>query len=304
MISRRNLLSRAAMLAAAGGGMWLLRETVLWPPPRPVFEGDGSGWLALAEAPVPLVAATVNGEPTLALVDSGAQRSVIGAGLAGRLSLRRAFSVPMVAVGVGGAATLGHGVRADVALGRLSLPGMTAAVLDLAALGAARAGEVGLVLGQDLLRRTVLDLDLIERRLALRRRGAALPPTRPLPARGGLQGLYVEVVVEGATVRALVDTGASPVLSLSSRAADEAGLLDDRHPVRFNHSIAFGSAGLGKELTAASVGFGGRTFERPAVQIYPTSHGRLIPPALLGVAALEGARTLIDLGAGTMGRAA
>ncbi len=305
MVSRRGLLSRLGLLAVAGGGLWLLRETVLMPPPRLAFT-DGatwSGWAPLEpRTAIPIIDMTVNGAPVRALVDSGAQRSVIDEALATRLGLEGGFSMPMIAVGVSGGARVGRTVRITAALGDLALNGLTVAELDLTPLHGAGAGEIGLVLGQDLLRELVLDLDLAERRLALRAAGETVAGARPVQTRLSGKALHAPVIVEGAAMEALIDTGSSAVLALSSEAANTAGLLDDEHPIRWNQSITFGGVGRGQELTAKTIIFAGRTFERAPVQIYPTSRGGIIPPALLGVGAFAGERVLLDLRAGSLSR--
>ena len=306
MFSRRALLQRAGLLAVAGGGFFLLRETVLAPPPRAVFSrGAGwSGWLPLARGvAIPVVELTLKGEPILGLIDSGAQRSVIDETLALRLGLESGLSVPMIAVGVSGGARIGRTVRIEAVLGDLILERLTVAALDLAPLSAAGAGEIGVVLGQDMLRQVVLDLDLPRGRLALRAKGGTVEGAQPLGARLRGRALHVPVTVEGSPLEALVDTGSSAVLALSSQAAADAGLLTDDRPIRFNQSVTFGGVGAGKELTVETLTFAGHRFERAVVQIYPTSRGGIIPGALLGVGALEMERLLIDLGAGRLSRA-
>ena len=45
-MNRRNLLIRAAGLAAVVGGAWWARETLLWPAPKLAFAGGGATpWL-------------------------------------------------------------------------------------------------------------------------------------------------------------------------------------------------------------------------------------------------------------------
>ena len=305
MATRRAFLQRTAFIAATGGGVWLLHETVIEPPPRVRFSGiDGwSGWCALAAGPaIPIIRLTLQGVIVSALIDSGAQRSVVDEALSARLGLEDRLGVPMIAVGISGGVRIGRTVRIDATVGGLIIRHLTAAVIDLSPLSLAGAGAVGVVLGQDILRQVRLDLDLSRRRLALRRRGQAVTGTRNLAARAKGGALYAPVTVEGAAVEALVDTGASAVLALSSQAADAAGLLDDDHPIRFNRSVTFGGVGWGKELIVETLVFADRTFERTAVQIYPAGRGGILPGALLGVGALDAERFLIDLGAGTLSR--
>jgi predicted aspartyl protease len=304
MVSRRGLLQRLGIVAAVAGGFWLLRETVLWPAPQVRFGGEdrSSGWLTIAGRSIPFVDATVQGVTFRALIDSGAQRSVIDQALAAQLGLEGGLTMPVIAVGVTGGARMGRSVRLDAALGELTLEGLTAAVLDLSPLNSAVAGSVGLVIGQDVLRHAVLDLDLAQRRLALRASGHAEAGEQAITVRDRDRALYVDLIVEGSPIEALVDTGSSSILALSAEAAGAAGLLGDGRSMRSNTSVTFGGISAGRELTAETITFAGRTFQHAPVQIYPTSRNSMVPPALLGVGALDGERVLIDLGAGRMSR--
>ena len=82
-MNRRNLLIRAAGLAAVVGGAWWARETLFWPAPKLAFAEDGATpWLPYARrANVPTVAIRVGGLDVIALIDTGAQYSLIDRGL-------------------------------------------------------------------------------------------------------------------------------------------------------------------------------------------------------------------------------
>lgn len=303
LISRRFLLGRTAVLAAAAGGMWLLRDRVIWPAPRPAFEageGAGSGWLDLQpDLPVPVVRAVVNGRPVSALVDSGAQASVIHAALAAELGAVSALGVPMLAFGVSGAPQTGRPAVVDVRLGDLTLSRLHVAALDLASLGALRgtADEpAALVIGQDVLRTLALELDYPSGRVAFRPAGTGLDGAVAVPARKDGQELVVDVSVEGYTVQAVVDTGLSAALGLSDELAASAGLLGADRRVRGTRSVTLGGAASGREVMAETLAFGPRTIRRAPVAVYARSSVSLIPRALLGSGAFRRSRALLDLG--------
>ena len=308
MLSRRTLLRQAGVLAVAGGGLWLLRDRVLWPAPRPAFapgKGGGSGWLDLAPGvAVPVVDAMVNGERVRALVDSGAQATVVDKELAQRLKLTDALSAPMIAFGVSGGPQTGRGARLEVTLGELTLPGLHAAALDLSPLGALRGfgPPVALVIGQDVLRTVLLDLDLPHDRLAFHpREGGREPPgLRAVPARSRGREQWTHVVVEGLALEVAVDTGLSSALALSEDLARQAGLLAEGRPVRRTRSVTLGGASDGREVLAETLELGGHTLRRAPVAVYPRGRASLIPEGLLGSGAFRRTRALLDLGAGRL----
>ena len=311
MISRRFLLGRTAVLAAAAGGMWLLRDRVIWPRPQPAFgarsgngdeadDGAGSGWLDLQpDLLVPVVQAVVDGRPVRALVDSGAQASVVDRTLAAELGAISALGVPMLAFGVSGAPQTGRPAVVDVRLGDLTLTRLHVAALDLGPLGALRGASdqpAALVIGQDVLRTLVLELDYPSGRLAFRPAGTGLEGAVAVPARRDGAELVVEVAVEGYAVQAVVDTGLSAALALSDELAAAAGLLGPDRRVRTTRSVTLGGPAAGREILADTLAFGRRTIRHAPVAVYPRSSVSLIPRALLGSGAFRRSRALLDLG--------
>ena len=293
------------MLGAAAGGLWLLREKVLFPQPRPAFDPEigGSGWLPLApDLLVPVVEAQVNGERVRALVDSGAQATVVSRELAERLKLMDAFSVPVVAFGVSGAPQTGRGASLQVTLGGLTLAGLRAVALDLSPLAALR-GEgppLGLVIGQDVLRTVVLDLDLPRDRLSLQSPDVHTPApgSQEMPARTRGKELYTNVTVEGVAVEVAIDTGLSSALALSEDLARSIGLLGADRASRSTRSITFGGASIGREVLADRLEVGGRVLRRAPVSVYARKPPSLLPAGLLGSGALRRTRAVLDLGRG------
>jgi predicted aspartyl protease len=299
VISRRALLARLPLVAAAGLGVWLLRDRIPWPAqPVALARGDWSGWVpfggrgGLIELP-----GSVNGQPIRAVVDSGAQFTAVDGALAERLALPQTGSLPMIAFGVSGQPTLTRTVSLDLALPGLAAPGVRAATLDLARLAAATGRGFSVLVGRDVLRRLVLDVDFPGGRLAFRGPEAWTPPADavvlPLRLKGGAP--MTTVRVEGVDIEVMVDTGASGVLALSTRAAQGAGLLAPGRRVSSARSVSLGGQSLDRIVLARTVEAAGVSLSDTAVQIYaPTAAGPM-PQGLLGAGFLRRFRMGLDL---------
>lgn len=307
-MKRRDLLIRLGLLAGGLGGAWWVRDHLLWPAPGLDYaDGAGTtGWLPyVAHASTPTVAVRVAGREVAALIDSGAQYSVIDRALVASLTDAGAdlpvFEIPMVAFGVGGQPQVGRGVTLDVGVGTLRLKRLRTAVLNLGPLASPEGLGAPLILGQDVLRLLTLDLDTERRRLRLSRSHAHAPAAdlHALETRlmGGALSLMVEV--EGRPLEAVIDTGASALLSLSQEAATEAGLLDGR-PARPGSSIVLGGAIASTVVEAANITIGGTVHRAAQVPIYADVRLPGFPRALVGMGAFEGRRVRLDLGAGDL----
>ena len=300
-MKRRDVLIRLGLLGAGVGGAWWLRDRVVWRKPQIVF-GPADDWLPYAErrANVPTVMATVGGRPVRALIDSGAQFSVIDRSLFNDLGAPPTIDMPVVAYGVGGQPQLGKGVTLDVTVGQTRIPGLRAAILGLGPLASEEGLGTPLILGQDVLGEAMLDIDVARRRIRLLPRDAALPPeVSPVAVRRGGRALGTQVTVEGATIEAVVDTGASALLALSREAAESAGLLDGRPQTR-SGSIVLGGAIASIVVEARTVTFGDQLFERVQTPIYADVALPGFPRALVGMEAFAGRRVLLDLGGGRL----
>lgn len=304
MGTRRSFLIRAGLLAAGLGGAWWVRENLIWPAPDVRFMANAApSWVGFADprARAPIVAATVEGRQILALIDSGAQYSVIDRALVAELGLGDTFSIPFLAYGVGGGSQVGRGVSVDVEVAGVALDGLRTAILDLGPLAAAEGLSTPLILGQDVLQRADLWLDMPERRLALATPGAT-PPWRDLaPAAVRRQGdaLVTDVSIEGAVTTALVDTGSTSLLALSTAAATEVGLLDGRE-AREGSSLVLGGVIRSQLVTARTVTFADALFRDVEVAIYPEVAGGAYPNGLIGLGAFRGRRAVLRLGAGEL----
>jgi predicted aspartyl protease len=303
-MNRRAFLTRAALLGGGLAGAWWLRDNVLWRDPGVAFPADGSsGWLVYDEprASVPTVEVRLAGQTVRALVDSGAQYSVIDRGLFDALGLERAFDLPLVAFGVGGRAQMGRGTTLDLSVGAMRVEALRTAILALGPLAMREGLSAPLILGQDVLGETILEIDTGERRLRfLAREGHVLPTdVFPLPVRRSRGGIATEVSVEGATIQAVVDTGASAILALSREAAEGAGLLDGR-PTERGASIVLGGAIASEIVSARTLTIGDQIYRDVETPVYADVALPGFPTALLGMEAFAGRRLVLDLGGGRL----
>lgn len=301
---RRDILIRLGLLSGGLGGAWWLRDNVLWREPEVGFGADGSsGWLAYDEprADVPTVQVTIAGQRVRALIDSGAQYSVIDRGLFDALGLESTFDMPLVAYGVGGQPQLGKGATLAVSVGAMRVEGLRTAILSLGPLAMREGLSTPLILGQDVLGQSVLELDTERRRIRFRAGGETVvaPDLAAVAVRRSGRGLVTDTTVEGAVIEAVVDTGASALLSLSAEAAEHAGLLDGRPQTR-GSSIVLGGAIASVSVRARTVTFGDQLYEAIETPIYADVPLPGFPMALLGMAAFEGRRMVLDLGGGRL----
>lgn len=304
-MNRRNLLIRTAALVALGAGAWWARETLLWPEPKLTFTGDGATpWLPYArQSLTPTVEVTLAGQRHLALIDSGAQYSVIDRALFGALpdTRRSLFEMPLVAYGVGGGTQMGRGTTLKIGLPHLTISGLRAAILDLGPLASEEGLSTPLILGQDVLGQAVLALDPARRHVRLIRRDAFVRPPdlveTPVQKKG--TALQAELTVEGVTLNAVVDTGASGLLGLSRDAATTAGLLDGR-PTRDGSSLVLGGELRSLIVEAQTVTFADHLYNDVEVGVFDQPPLPNFPGGLVGMAAFRGRRVAMDLGEGTM----
>ncbi|MCS6624453.1 aspartyl protease family protein [Roseibacterium beibuensis] len=304
-MNRRNFLIRAVGLAAVVGGAWWARENVFWPAPDLAFgEGGATPWLPYARrANVPTVKVRVEGREIIALIDTGAQYSVIDRRLVAALPPQRRplFDMPLVAYGVGGGSQMGRGTTVEVGLPRLTVGKLRAAILDLGPLASEDGLNTPLILGRDVLEHLVLALDPARRHVRLIARDAFVRPPDLVPTEvrrsGG--GMVADVTVEGVAVNAVVDTGASSLLALDKATAQAAGLLDGR-PQENGTSLVLGGAMQAAVLEARTVTFADHLYRRVQVGVFDQPPLPNFPGALIGMEAFDGRRAALDLGAGTL----
>ncbi|HEY0053527.1 MAG TPA: aspartyl protease family protein [Caulobacteraceae bacterium] len=302
MASRRSFLSSLALLAGAGGAAWLLRERLMR---RDIAvegpESSGPIQFASRRSPLAVIPVGLNGRVVPALVDSGAEYTVIDDAFARELALPSVWTPPLVAYGVGGGAQVGRGVGFDLKLGSLTLAGYRAVALTLGPISSIAGLSTPLVLGQDVLGALVADIDFPARSMAFHRPGTLAVPAGAIEAvaRKNRRALEVSISVEDRPVPVILDTGASAALSLSRATAQTAGLLDGRR-LRETSTIVLGGVARRGSVEAETVRFAGEVLREVEVHIFDASGAPIFPVGLLGVEALRRWRAILDLGAGRL----
>ena len=200
----------------------------------------------------------VDGHPVMALLDSGASKSVIDKAYAASIGLEShgAFANN----GANGQETSGHIDGTRIEVGDLTLR-LTLATLDLGAtLGPSRP----LILGEEVFNRAVVDIDFAHHRVAFRDPAHFAVPHGavevPLIRDGDLR--LVPVSIEGGPPALFeFDLGAAGTIVLSPAYARSAHLLDGRPT---SQGTIFGVGGDGietravlRKVTFAAIGFSG-----------------------------------------------
>jgi len=222
------------------------------PPPGPVARGctiERATTVALRNARNFMLApVSLDGRDTLFVVDTGAEASTVTPQAAEALRLPTDQRHGSVLLGIAGpfhtpnvrvrSFALGEVVRADQSLGIGRMPSFPPSVPTVAGL-----------LGADVLSAYDVDLDLPNGRMALYTpRGCAgfvpWPGAVAVPLARTRSGLaFVDAVVDGVTVRALLDTGARTTLLARATAASlgvsQAALAHD--PQRVGIGIGLGN---------------------------------------------------------------
>ncbi|RZJ40477.1 MAG: peptidase aspartic [Brevundimonas sp.] len=304
-MNRRNLLLRAAGLLAVAGGAWWARDHLLWPKPRLIFGPDGAApWLPYARPSLtPTVRVMLEGREVLALIDSGAQYSVIDRTFFDSLPAegRSLFDMPLVAYGVGGGAQVGRGTSISLTLPGLTITELRAGILNLGPLASEDGLRTPLILGQDVLGEAVLALDPAKKYARLLHRDVFVRPPDLIETLVNKQGsaLTAVLAVEGRDVRAIIDTGASGLLGLSRNAAEEVGLLDGR-PQREGTSLVLGGSMRSTVVEASRVTFADHLYQRVDVGVFEQPPLPNFPGGLVGMEAFADRRVALDLGEGRM----
>jgi hypothetical protein len=147
----------------------------------------------------------------------------------------------------------------------------------------------------------VLALDPQRRYARLVRRDAFVRPPDLLETPVHREGtaLVAELTVEGAAVRAIVDTGASSLLGLSRETATTVGLMDGR-PQRNGVSLVLGGSMRSILVEARTVTFADHLYQRVDVGVFDQPPLPNFPGGLVGMEAFTDRRVALDLGKGTL----
>jgi len=204
--------------------------------------------------------ATLNGYETQVILDSGAEMTVVDAGLARAAGLESVGSVQ--ARGTGGTQEASFASGVDLIVGDLELHDLTVAIVDLSALAPRLGRALPIILGKEVFNETVVDIDYPNRRIAFHDpdqwsyEGVGAR-ARLLEAEGGRT---VSIAVEGgAPITVAFDIGQGAALTLFENYIDAAGLVDGR-PMSDHLGGGVGGARVSPLGRVASLTFGGVTF--------------------------------------------
>lgn len=221
-LARRGFLALAPLLAARCAAV---------PPDRPCgFAAPNTVPVAIAQN-LPFVPMTVNGWPVTALLDTGAEHTLVAETLLPGLGLAvdpRRLAYQAGATGRTAARPIASLRR--LRLGRLEIANHPVGVVNRPGMVGPDGNPPQVILGGDLLARHDLDIDLPGRRLTLhpaercRLDTPPLPvPVYELPMRTTRNHIVTEVEANGQRVAAVLDTGAN-LIYLSRARARELGI--------------------------------------------------------------------------------
>ena len=255
---------------------------------------------ARATRPIPIdlyagvrifVPATVQGRQTPALLDSGAEMTILDRGFAQSLGLTLEGDLP--AVGTGGVSTaqLARGVTLQV--GDLTLRDMTVGVIDMEIIGKQLGRPLPVVLGKDAFNALAIDIDLPRRQLVFHEAEGFVPPAGAVevPLAQTPHGRAVEVCVEGGEpVLFDFDTGNGGSLLIYPSYWQAQGLAENRP----SSTVMSGAVGGVKESVIVSL----KRFTFAGVEMADVP-AVLTPP---GPSAVDGERTRGNIGMSVLGR--
>jgi hypothetical protein len=223
---------------------------------------SSSGWLTFERFAgtrlfLPVV---INGHPAVAMLDSGASATVLDRRFAASLGLKSQGD--LTGQGAGGSTAYGvvHGV--DLTLGDLTLRGSTAVAIDLSAVERQIGHPLTVILGGELFRDAVVDIDFQGHRLAFRDPAAYQAP-KGVPAAAltpAGENQAIAAVVEGRPAKLLFDLGNGSALALFPRFWGRPEFLAGR---RTSTLLTGGVGGMSVEKLAmvAELTLGGVAFQ-------------------------------------------
>jgi predicted aspartyl protease len=229
--------------------------------------------IAAAQAPAPrayeltqgrdsrlLLAASINGTPVVALLDSAAEATILDREFAARLKLGHGTAVAGQGSGQSTfEATVVEGVT--LAAVGLELPNQTVAVADLSDVSARLVGHrLDVILGREIFDAARLRIDIARHRIVV------LAPTSvpagvrlELRTEHGVETLPVRVE-GGETVPATFDLGNGSHVLLGAGFAARAHLLTDGRPVTVESGGGLGGAATRRVVTLHSLEVAGQRF--------------------------------------------
>lgn len=207
------------------------------------------------------IPATVNGQATHVLLDSGAETTVLDKAWAEQMGIKPSASV--IAVGTGGReeAELASGVT--VRIGALELKNITVALIDLGPIEKMIGRPIPVILGKEVFNELVVDLDFEGKTIAFHDPAVFQAPVgaieTPVISAGGIRSVPVSVE-GGPPVQFDFDIGNGGPLIVYSAYWKAHGLLDDGRGKSKTLSGAIGGLREQQVATVRKLTFGGATF--------------------------------------------
>jgi hypothetical protein len=222
-----------------------------------------SGWLdfELFSQRRLFVPASIKGRPVVAMLDSGAEVTVVDRAFAQSIGLTGEGGV--TAVGTGGEETVAMARGVDIRLGGATLNGLTVAIMDLAPIAQALGRPVPVLLGKEMMNQAIADIDFPARRIRLiapevftPAKDAVMLPLTPI---NGLRALPI-ALEGGAPVLAMFDLGNGSPLAVYPGYAAEARLKEGRRSSSAM-SGGVGGAAPAQLVSLKMISIGGHVFE-------------------------------------------
>lgn len=241
----------------------------------------------------PFVTIALAGAPVRALLDSGAEATVVDAAYAAKAGFARGAAA--TARGSGGTTEAEALSAVAVSVAGRTLPDVHPYAIDLSEVSARLLKEkVDVVLGREIFDRERVLLDYAGKRLCLVGRETEPAGVRlALETARGLESIPIEV--EGRAVRADVDTGNSGALMLGAGFVAEGGFLTDGRKVGENRGGGLGGPIVRKRFIARRVTVAGETFSGVPAVVDPLENAN---PANIGSGLLRRFRVTLDFGEG------
>lgn len=259
-----------------------------------------SGWLdfELFSQRRLFIPVSVEGRTVDAMLDSGAEVTVVDRAFAEEIGLTGQGGV--TAIGTGGSETVSIARGFDVRLGGAELKGVTVAVMDLSAIAQALGRPVPVLLGKEMMNQAITDIDFAARRIRLVAPEAFVPPPGtvelPLTPVKGLRAVPV-AIEDGPTVLAMFDLGNGSPLALFPGYAAEARLTEGR---RVSAVMAGGVGGAAPAalFNLSRLSIGGHVFENVPATLRPADGvwARDDAAANVGLPIFSRFRLMIDFG--------
>jgi hypothetical protein len=245
------------------------------------------------------VPVTINGVETMAILDSGAELSVIDAAFAAKAGVTGQGAVH--AQGTGGTTTASIATNVEIALSGAKLSGLAPAIIDLSELNSRFGRPLNVIIGRELFNEAVVDVDYAGKMLTLHDAGSftytGSGETLSLHSvKGGLTQL--EVSVEGnAPALFDFDLGNGGSIVVFHDAATRWKLFDGRKTA---DTIGGGVGGtrVNKSVTLSEIGLGKFTFKSVPAVLSGTDDGAFNTKTIagnIGAGVFKKFRVLVDM---------